>query len=121
MQSLEQICSVRIELDLSKNSRLKDMFRQPEFHREIKTYLRQYDLEIAKESTNPQGGVTSIEVKGSAVGLQSFIDRYLRSDVLEIAYTFVQNRPGYSTDSSRDLHGIKRSVSNAAPSSIGQS
>ena len=44
--SPRQLCKVRIELDLSKNSRLKDMYRQPEFHREIAIYLRQYDLEI---------------------------------------------------------------------------
>lgn len=88
MQSLDHLCKVRIELDLSRNSRLKDMFRQPEFHREIRIYLRQYDLEIANESTNPQGRVTSIEVTGSAAGLRSFVHRYLRSDVLGIAYNF---------------------------------
>ena len=87
MQSLDQICKLRIELDLSKNPRLKDMFRQPEFHREIIIYLRQHDLEIANESTNAQGRVTSIAVTGSSAGLQAFIDRYLRSDVLGIAYT----------------------------------
>jgi hypothetical protein len=86
MVSLDQLWKVRIELDLSKNSRLKDMFRQPEFHREIRIYLRRHDLEIANESTNAQGRVTSIEVTGSAVGLQSFIDRHLRNDVLGISY-----------------------------------
>jgi hypothetical protein len=88
MQSLDQLCKLRIELDLSKNSRLKDMFRQPEFHREIRISLRRHDLEIASELTNAQGRVTSIEVTGSAVGLQTFIVRYLRSDVLGIAYNF---------------------------------
>ena len=86
MQSVDQLCKLRIELDLSKNSRLKDMFRQPEFHREIRLFLRQCDLEIANESTNAQGRVTSIEVRGSAVGLQSFVDRYLPFDGLGIAY-----------------------------------
>jgi hypothetical protein len=88
MQSLDQLCKLRIELDLSKNSRLKDMFRQPEFHREIRIYLGRYDLEIGNASTNPQGRVTSIEVTGSAAGSQSFIDRYLRNDVVGIAYNF---------------------------------
>ena len=88
MQSLGQLCKLRIELDLSKNSRLKDMFRQPEFHREIRIHLRRYDLEIANESSNPQGRVISIEVTGSAAGLQSFIDRYLHNDVLGISYNF---------------------------------
>ena len=93
--SPDQLCKVRIELDLSKNSRLKNMYRQPEFHREITIYLRQYDLEIANESTNPQGRVTSIEMTGSAVGLQSFVDRYLRNDVFGIAYSLdsLQNHP----------------------------
>lgn len=86
MQSLDQVCKIRIELDLSKNSRLKDMFRQPEFHQEIRIYLRKHNLEIANESINPQGRVTSIEVTGSAVGVQSFVDRYLRSDALGITY-----------------------------------
>jgi hypothetical protein len=86
--SPHQLCKVRIELDLSKNSRLKDMYRQPEFHREIRIYLRQNHLEISNESANAQGRVTFIEVTGSAVGLQTFIDRYLRSDVLGIAYNF---------------------------------
>jgi hypothetical protein len=62
------------------------MFRQPEFHREIRTYLRQYDLEISNQSTNPQGRVTSIEVTGSAVALLSFVDLYLRADALGIGY-----------------------------------
>jgi hypothetical protein len=84
--SPDRLCAIRIELDLSKNSRLKDMFRQPEFHREIRTYLRQYDLEISNQSTNPQGRVTSIEVTGSAVALLSFVDLYLRADALGIAY-----------------------------------
>jgi hypothetical protein len=85
--SPSQLRRVRIELDLSKNSRLKDMYRQPEFHREIVIYLRQYDLEISNESANDQGRVTSIEVTGSAVGLKSFIDRYLPPDALGIAYS----------------------------------
>ena len=86
MESFDQLCRIRIELDLSKNPRLKNMFRKPEFHREIKVCLRKYDLEIANESTNAQGRVTSIEVTGSSAGLQAFIDRYLSSDVLGIAY-----------------------------------
>lgn len=85
--SADQLFSVRIDLDLSKNSRLKNMFRQPEFHREIRIYLRQNDLQIASEAANAQGRITAIEVTGSAAGLQSFIDRYLRSDVLGIAYS----------------------------------
>ena len=85
-RSPDQLCKVRIELDLSKNSKLKDMFRQPEYHREIIIYLRQYDLEISNESANPHGRVTSIEVTGAAAGLLSFIDRYLRADARDIAY-----------------------------------
>jgi len=84
--SPDQLRKVRIELDLSKNPRLKDMFRQSEFHREIRIYLRQCDLEISNHSTNPQGRITSIEVTGSAVALRSFIDLYLRADALGIAY-----------------------------------
>ena len=90
--SPDQLFSVRIELDLSKNLRLKDMFRQPEFHREITIYLQRHDLEIAIESSNPQGRVTSIEVTGSAIGLQAFIDRYLHSDILGIAYNLEELR-----------------------------
>jgi hypothetical protein len=85
-RSPDQLCKVRIELDLSRNSKLKDMFRQPEFHREIIIYLRQCDLEISNESANAQLRVTSIVVTGSAPGLQSFIERYLRSDAVGIAY-----------------------------------
>ena len=81
------LCKVRIELDLSKNSRLKDLYRQPEFHREIVIYPRQYDLEISNQSANPQGRVTSIEMTGPAACLQSFVDRYLPTDVLGIAYS----------------------------------
>jgi hypothetical protein len=81
------LCKVRIELDLSKNSRLKDMYRHPEFHREIRIYLRQNDLEISNQSVNPQGRITKIEVTGSAVGLRSFVDRYLYTDALGIAYS----------------------------------
>ena len=84
----DQLCKVRIELDLSRNSRLKDIFRQPEFHREITIYLRQCGLEISNRSTNTKGRVTEIEVTGSVVALQSFIDRYLRADVPGIAYNF---------------------------------
>jgi len=84
--SRDQLCKVGIELDLSKNSRLKDMFRQPEFHREITIYLRQCGLEISNRSTNTQGRVTQIEVTESAGGLKSFIDRYLRADVPGISY-----------------------------------
>jgi len=80
------LCKIRIELDLSKNRRLKDMFRQPEFHREIRVYLRQCDLEISEQSANLQGRITQIEVTGSAVGLRSFVDRYLYTDDLGIAY-----------------------------------
>ena len=86
MQSPDHLCKIRIELDLSKNPRLKDMFRQPEFHREIKICLRKYDLEIANELSNAQGRVTSIEVTGSSAGLQAFVDNYLSSDVLGLAY-----------------------------------
>ena len=85
--SPRQLCKVRIELDLSKNSRLKDMYRQPEFHREIAIYLRQYDLEISNESANPQGRVTSIEVAGPTAGLRSFVDCYLPTDAFGIAYS----------------------------------
>jgi len=81
------LCKVRIELDLSKNSRLKDMYRHPEFHREIRIYLRQCDLEISERSANLQGRITQIEVTGSAVGLRSFVDRYLDTDALGIAYS----------------------------------
>ena len=84
--SRDQSCKVRVELDMSRNSKLKDMFRQPEFHREIIIYLRQCDLEISNESANAQGRVTSIVVTGSAPGLQSFIERYLPSDAVGIAY-----------------------------------
>jgi hypothetical protein len=84
-RSPDQLCKVRIELDLSKNSKLKDMFRQPEYHREIIIYLRQYDLEISNESANPHGRA-SIEATGAAAGLPSFIDRYLRADARDIAY-----------------------------------
>ena len=86
--SPDQLCKLRIDLDLSKNPRLKDMYRQPEFHREIRIYLRQNDLEISNESANSRSRITSIEVAGSAVAVQSFVDRYLRSDVLGIAYNF---------------------------------
>ena len=84
--STGQLCKVRIELDLSKNRRLKDMFRQPEFHREIIIYLRRNDLEISEQSANPQGRVTQIGITGSAAGLRSFIENYLRCDILGIAY-----------------------------------
>ena len=80
------LCKVRIELDLCKNRRLKDIFRQPEFHREIRVYLRQCDLEISEQSANLQGRITQIEVTGSAVGLRSFVDRYLYTDAPGIAY-----------------------------------
>jgi hypothetical protein len=80
------LCKVRIELDLSKNRRLKDMFKHPEFHREIRVYLRQCDLEISEQSANLQGRITQIEVTGSAVGLCSFVDRYLYTDDPGIAY-----------------------------------
>jgi hypothetical protein len=80
------LCKIRIELDLSKNRRLKDMFKEPEFHREIRIYLRQCDLEISERSPNRQGRITQIEVTGSAVGLRSFIDRYLYTDDPGIAY-----------------------------------
>jgi hypothetical protein len=81
------LCKVRIELDLSKNRRLKDMFRQPEFHREIRVYFRQIDLEISNQAPNSQGRITKIEVTGSAVGLRSFVDRYLDTDAIGIAYS----------------------------------
>jgi len=84
--SPDQLCKVRIELDLAKNRRLKDMFKQPEFHREIRIYLRQNDLEISIESANAQGRVTSIGVTGSKAALRSFVDRYLDTDTLGIAY-----------------------------------
>jgi hypothetical protein len=80
------LCKIRIELDLSKNRRLKDMFKEPEFHREIRIYLRQCDLEISERSPNLQGRITQIEVTGSAVGLRSFVDRYLYTDDPGIAY-----------------------------------
>ena len=89
MDSQQLFYTIRIDVDLSKNSRLKNMFRQPEFHREIKIYLRHHDLEISKQSANDHGRITSIEVSGSVHGLQFFIDRYLHSDVLGIAYNFV--------------------------------
>jgi hypothetical protein len=96
VHSADQLCKVRIELDLAKNSKLKDMFRQPEFHREIILYLRQCDLEISNESANAQGRVTSIDVTGSAPGLQSFIERYLCSDALGSAYIldYLQDQSG---------------------------
>ena len=84
--SPDQVRRLRIDLDLSKNPRLKDMFRQPEFHLEIRIYLRQNDLEMSGQSTTAQGRIRYIEVTGSAVAMQSFVDRYLRSDVLGIAY-----------------------------------
>jgi hypothetical protein len=82
-----ELCKVRIELDLSKNPKLKNMFRQPEFHREIIICLRQCDLEISNEWVNSQGRVTSIDVTGSAPGLLCFVERYLRSDAVGIAYS----------------------------------
>lgn len=84
--SPHRLCRVRVELDLSKNRRLKDMFRQPEFHRELKIYLRQCGLEISEQSANLRGRITQIEVTGSAVALRAFIDRYLRTDVPDMAY-----------------------------------
>ena len=84
----DQLCKLRIELDLSKNRRLKDIYRQPEFHREIRIYLRQNDLEITNELTNHHGRITSIEVTGSAAALQSFVERYLLTDILGISYHF---------------------------------
>ena len=86
MHSLDQLCKVRIDLDLSKNLRLKNMFRELEFHRGITHWLRQNDLEISNQWTNPQGRVTSIEIVGSVVGVQLFIDRYLSADTLGIGY-----------------------------------
>jgi len=86
--SPDQLCRVRIDLDLSNNRRLKDMFRQPEFHREIIIHLRRNDLEISNDLTNAQGRVTSIEVTGSVAAMRSFIDRYLLTDTLGIAYNF---------------------------------
>jgi hypothetical protein len=80
MHSLAELCRVHIELDLSKNLRWKNMFRQPEFHRDIKLCLRQSELELSNQRTNPQGRVISIEVSGSAAGLQFFIDRCLGAD-----------------------------------------
>jgi hypothetical protein len=85
------LCKVRIELDLCKNRRLKDMFRQPEFHREIRIYFRHNDLEISNQSANLQGRITKIEVTGSAVGLRSFVDRYLYTDAPGIAYKLEYN------------------------------
>ena len=84
--SPDRLCKLRIDLDLSKNRRLKDMFRQPEFHREIRIYLRQNNLEISDQSANPQGRITSIEMAGSADSLRCFVDRYLRDDAIGIAY-----------------------------------
>ncbi len=84
---LHHLCKLRIELDLSKNRRLKDMFRQPEFHREIRIYFRRNDLEISNQSSNPRGRITQIEVTGSPVGLRSFVDHYLYTDAPGIAYS----------------------------------
>jgi hypothetical protein len=96
VRSTDQVCKVRIELDLSKNRSIKDVYRQPEFHREIRIYLRQNDLEISNQSANPHGRITSIEVTGSAIGLRSFVDRYLRADALGIAYScdYLQDHSG---------------------------
>ena len=88
----DQLCKLRIELDLAKNRRLKDLYRQPEFHHEIRIYLRQNDLEISNESANAQGRITSIEVTGSAASLRSFIDRYLHRDAVGIAYSLIITR-----------------------------
>lgn len=84
--SPDRLCKVRIALDLSKNRRLKDMFRQPEFHQEIRICLQRSGLEISEQSANLQGRITHIEVTGSAVGLRSFVDFYLCTDVRGIAY-----------------------------------
>jgi len=116
--SPDQLCKVRIELDLSKNSRLKNMYRQPEFHREITIYLREYDL--AMQDAYQLSELNPAEFNYAVMSsLSSFLELapaslhvpFLTKDLLEAVREFENNKQQkFATSKVRRFHEVAKKL-----------
>jgi hypothetical protein len=72
-----KLCAIELDIALSQNPKVKGMYRNEAYNREVMVYFGEHKIEVKNAPTNTQQAIRSIELTGSTVSLWTFYDDYL--------------------------------------------
>jgi hypothetical protein len=76
---------INVEIDLSKNPKVRDIFTDPKVNKEMVAFLQAQNIRIENKFER-DGKVTRVELRGSPEGLKRFHDEYLGVDEAGVVY-----------------------------------
>ena len=84
----KQLCGVEIDLNLSSNPTVRDMFNNPEAFRELLDFFKEHGMTVVSASAGG-GNPTHIKLEGPASGVLKFVDEFLSDDPAGAVYTLL--------------------------------
>jgi hypothetical protein len=81
-----ELCGVKVDIDFSSNSTVREMFNNPEAFRELLAFFKENGLTVVNAFTGGGHATTSIKLQGPAPGLRKFVAEYLSRDPVEGVY-----------------------------------
>jgi hypothetical protein len=79
------LVQINIDLDLSQNPIIRNMFSDPDANKEIANFFRMNTINIENKYEHA-GKVSRVELRGSPEGLAKFHEAYLTDDKAGAAY-----------------------------------
>jgi hypothetical protein len=85
----KQLCGVEVELDLSLNPTVRDMFKNPEAFRQLLAFFKEHGIAVVSAFTGGGDTTTNIRLEGPAAGVREFVDEFLCDDPEGVVYTLL--------------------------------
>ena len=85
----KQLCGVEVDIDLSSNPTVRDMFNNPEAFRELLAFFKEHGISVVSASTGGGDTTTRIRLEGPAQGVRKFVDEFLSDDPSGVVYTLL--------------------------------
>ena len=85
----KQLCGVEVEIDLSFNPTVRNMFNDPGAFRELQAFIKEHGLTVVSAFTGGSNTTTQIKLEGPASDVLKFVDEFLSSDPADGVYTLL--------------------------------
>jgi hypothetical protein len=85
----KHLYGVELDIDLSSNPTVRDMFNDPTAFRELLGFFKEYGLGVVSAFTGGSHTTTHIKVEGPGAGIQKFVAEYLSDDPPADVYTLL--------------------------------
>jgi hypothetical protein len=86
----KHLTGIEVEIDLSSNPKVLDMYTQPEFFHELQVFFENHGLEVVTAEAPPsEENPIQIKIFGPGTSVLKFVEQYLREDPEGGVYTLL--------------------------------